>query len=429
MKAGLSIVAGLLATAVTALDERPHAHRHRHMKRQDVVVDYVTDIEVVTTTAPNAVVYVDGNGNPTSTSYYISNPPAPVSTSAPSWFSSFLETATAGETPTTFSYAPGPSSTTPAATSDASAPAPTPTSTTDTPTTLVTSVSAAPPAYSTSATPPARPSSAAAPSSSAASSGSLISGHGISYSPYNSDSSCKTQAQINEDISRVDGYSLVRIYGTDCNQTAMVNAAALSKGMQVMASVYDITSVQSEIQSIIDAGNLDNIHTVAVGNEGVNDGTYTVDAVVSAIGQARSQLQAAGYTGNVVTVDTFVAMIANPQLCEASDFAAANCHAFFDGGVTAQDAGNFVVSQAQRVSQACGGKDTVITESGWPSAGEINGVAVPSAQDQQDAIASLKSAFSSNLVVFDMYNDYWKENSEGTFGAEQFWGIYGDSST
>ncbi|KAK4946877.1 Cell surface mannoprotein mp65, partial [Elasticomyces elasticus] len=125
----------------------------------------------------------------------------------------------------------------------------------------------------------------------------------------------------------------------------------------------------------------------------------------------------------IVTVDTFVAIIANPELCRASDYAAANCHAFFDGGVTAQGAGAFVLSQAQAVSKACGGKNTVITESGWPSQGNANGAAVPSLSNQKDAINSLKSHFSSNMVLFTAFNDMWKKNNAGTFGAEQYWGI------
>jgi len=417
MKAGLLCVAGLSVLA----HAQPHKHqRHHHEKRQvvNVVTDYdvVTAIEYVTATAPNAIVYVDVNGNPTSTSYEVAAP----TTSAPE------DVATsAAAAPATY-----------AAPTSASAPPPPPSSS---------SAVAPPPAYTSAAAPssyeapapvssssaesaaPAETSSAAKPSSTPASSGGATSGYGITYSPYNSDSTCKTQDQVNSDFEHISDYAFVRIYGTDCNQVATVNHAAAAKGIKLFAGVYDITKVQSEVQTIIDAGCLDNIHTVSIGNEGVNNGAYTAAAVVSAIGQARSQLQSAGYTGKVVTVDTFVAMIANPSICEASDYAAANCHAFFDGGVTAQDAGKFVLQQAQRVSEACGGKDTVITESGWPSQGDSNDQAVPSRQNQQDAVDSLKTHFSSNLVLFDMYNGYWKQNNAGTFNAEHYWGVYGDS--
>ncbi|TKA27094.1 hypothetical protein B0A54_17038 [Friedmanniomyces endolithicus] len=259
--------------------------------------------------------------------------------------------------------------------------------------------------------------------------GADFSGYTLSYSPYNSDNSCKSQDQVNSDFNVISGYGMIRIYGTDCDQTATVLTAVKAKGMKLFAGVYDVNNVNAEVQQIVNAANGDwsNFHTVSIGNEGINNGAYSVDQVVSAIGTARSTLQAAGYTGNVVTVDTFVAMIANPELCQASDYAAANCHPFFDGGVSAEDAGQFVLGQAQRVSEACGGKDTMITETGWPSDGETNGKAVPSQDNQVAAVNSIRTAFSNNVVLFSAFNDKWKQNNPSTFGAEQYWGIYGDA--
>lgn len=387
MKAGLLCAAGIAVLAAA----QPHKRHHRHVKRQEVTdYDVVTDVVYVTATAPNAVVYANAEGVPTSTSF---------EDAAPTTAANIAETPAATPTTSSSEYVAPPPAATSTSTSSA-APAPT-------------------------------PSSSAAPASSSASSGAGVigsdSGYGITYSPYNDDGTCKSQDQVTNDFASISGYSMVRTYGTDCNQTATVNQAAAAKGIKLFAGVYDPTQVQAEVQLIIDAGCLDNIDTVSVGNEGVNDGRYSVDTVTAAIGQARSQLQAAGYTGKVVTVDTFVAVINNPALCEASDFAAANCHAFFDGSVTAQNAGSFVLSQAQAISKACGGKDTVITESGWPTAGDCNDQAVPSQQNQQDAIASLKASFSSNIILFDMYNALWKQNSASTFNAEHYWGMYGNA--
>ncbi|KAK4556305.1 Cell surface mannoprotein mp65 [Recurvomyces mirabilis] len=402
MKAGLLWVATLAA----ANAHPPHLHVHAAQQRQEA--DVVTVVDVVTNVA--AVVYVDGNGNPVSTSYETQSTSSTSTTHVP-----------AATTATTASSAA------PAPTSSSSPPPPAPSSSAP-------STSNPPPAAPSASAPssPSAPSSSAASSSSSAApanSGSAASGYSIAYSPYNGDGSCKTQDQVNKDFTQISGYSMIRIYGTDCQQTMTVGNAAAAKGMKLMAGVYDVTQVSTEVQHIIDAanGNFDHIDTVAIGNEGVNSGRFRVDQVVSAIGTARSMLQAKGYKGKVVTVDTFVAIIANPQLCQASDYAAANCHAFFDGGVTAQDAGKFVLGQAQRVSQACGGKDTMITETGWPSGGQANKLAVPSLENQAAAIASIQSAFSNNVVLFSAFNDYWKQNNAGTFGAEQYWGIHGNA--
>ena len=73
----------------------------------------------------------------------------------------------------------------------------------------------------------------------------------------------------------------------------------------------------------------------------------------------------AGYTGPVVAVDTFIAIYNNPSLCNASDYIAANAHAYFDGAVAASGAGAWVAQQASKLSSLCGGKDVLIT--GTPS--------------------------------------------------------------
>lgn len=250
---------------------------------------------------------------------------------------------------------------------------------------------------------------------------------GLSYSPYNSDGSCKSQDQVDSDVASLSGYGMLRIYGTDCDQATTVIKAAKQNGMKVFAGLYDISQVESEAKTLIDAVGSDwsAIDTVSVGNEVVNSGSGSASDVVSAIGTARSLLKAAGYSGPVVTVDTFSAIIDNPELCKASDYAAANCHAFFNSDLTADQAGQYVAEQAANVKQACGGMKTVITESGWPSQGETNGNAVPSEANQKAAISSLRAAFSSDMVLFSAYNDLWKSNFDGSFNAEHYWGIYG----
>ncbi|KAK3117196.1 Cell surface mannoprotein mp65 [Teratosphaeriaceae sp. CCFEE 6253] len=393
MKAGL-----LFAVAIAAAAAHPHRQPHQHHpKRQATDVELVTVVDTVTAMEPNVIVYVDGNGQPISTSFYGAAATTPTSAPAAESVapSSDAEPTTVGSSDVAPSYS----------SSDSPVPPSVP--------------SYYPPDTSSSAPPPAASSD----------SGADFSGYTLSYSPYNSDNSCKSQDQVNSDFGVISGYGMIRTYGTDCDQAATVLSAAKAKGMRLFAGVYDVNDASTEVQKIIDAANGDwsSFDTIAIGNEGVNNGAYSVDQVVSAIGTARSMLQAAGYNGKVVTVDTFVAVIANPALCDASDYAAVNCHPFFDGGVSADEAGKFVLDQAQRVSDACGGKDTMITETGWPSGGEINGKAVPSPENQATAVGSIRTAFSSNIVLFSAFNDLWKQNNAGTFGAEHYWGLYGDA--
>jgi len=277
--------------------------------------------------------------------------------------------------------------------------------------------------------------SSSAASSSSASSSSGKSGYGITYSPYNADGSCKSSSQVAQDFESFGAdYAMVRTYGTDCNQVATVLSAAKTYGMTLMAGIYDLSTLSSEISTIVSAANGDwsSFHTIVIGNELVNSGTASASAVVAAISTARGFLTAAGYSGYVVTVDTLVAMRSNPSLCDASDYCAANSHPFFDGNTAAENSGSFLTTQIPTLAAVLSNPNQkiVITETGWPWCGETNGVAVPSPENQASAISSIKASFSDNqesVMLFTAFNDYWKTNDASQFEAEQYWGFLGDA--
>ncbi|QQK46021.1 Glycoside hydrolase, superfamily [Penicillium digitatum] len=258
---------------------------------------------------------------------------------------------------------------------------------------------------------------------------------GISYSPYKADRTCKNQEEVNDDLDRISQYSFIRIYGTDCDQTRTVTNAARRHNMLVFAGIYDLTDFPKSLDTFGESvtnpdGKIDwsIFHTIAIGNELVNGGTNSAADVATAVQKARSVLRAQGYTGPIVTVDTFSVHLNHPELCHVSDYCAANCHAFFDATQQPAGAGAYALEQARSISARAGGKRTMITESGWPHAGDANGGAIPSADNQQAAIASLKKSFDhrrEDLVLFTAFDDLWKDDNMYTFNAEKFWGIHG----
>lgn len=360
----------------------PH---HHHVKRQaqgKVVIQTTTAVAIVD--APQVVIYVDSQGKPVSTTTRNGQPP---STPAP---------------------LPNP------APVPAPAPAPAPASPVDQQN--GSPQGSAPPTQQNN--PPAAE-------------GSVSTGpgfkSGVSYSPYNGDNSCKSADQVAKDFTKISGYQVIRLYGTDCNQVANVLAATEGSNMKLFLGIFNIAEVQKEAEIISSAvrGDWSRVNAISVGNELVNQGTNP-GTVIGAIGQARGALQRSGYSGPVVTVDTMVAMVDHPELCTASDFCAVNCHAFFDGKVTADKSGDFVKGWVDKISEATG-KTVVITETGWPSQGDTNDVAVPSLENHKAAISSIEEALSNDVIYFSAYNDMWKKNRPGTFNAEQFWGIMGDA--
>jgi exo-beta-1,3-glucanase (GH17 family) len=221
---------------------------------------------------------------------------------------------------------------------------------------------------------------------------------------------------------------MVRIYGIDCNQVAMTIAAVAQYNMAIFAGLVDLSNLATNLASMITqvGSNWDMIDTVYIGNELINNGLAAVGDVVAALGTARATLNPAGFAGRIVTVDVFDQFLGNTELCNASDYCAANCHAYFDNQVTADQAGEYVSTIVAEIAQSNPGKEVMITESGWPWAGAPNGAAIPSVVNQQTAIGSLRSAFansSGSIMLFDSYDAMWKQ--PGPYGVEQYFGIYG----
>lgn len=379
---------------------------------------------MVTITAPNAVIWVDQYGNVISTEY------RDLSTVATSSLSVAGPTTTTSDTSIAL-----PTSTSAQPESSSYIPSPVPSATTSTDLTSSSASSTSIPASSGVAKSSTSVSSAAGSTTSSGndriSSGNDTdaagNGYGICYDVVTT-SGCKTQDELNTDFAFLasQGFSTVRTYDIGCPLGEVAQAAA-SAGLQLIAGLNNIDNVAGDVQTLIGMfdGNWDAVNTIVIGNEVVNDGGSPA-AVVAAIQAARPLLTAAGFHKNVVTVDVWSAITAHPELCQNSDYCAANCHAFFDPNTPASNAGTFVQDCVSQISALGLGKSIVITESGWPYQGDTNGDAVPSVANQDTAIASLKSAFAGNpggLFLFEAYDATYK--SAGSLGVEQYFGIYG----
>ncbi|EUC32578.1 glycoside hydrolase family 17 protein, partial [Bipolaris zeicola 26-R-13] len=257
---------------------------------------------------------------------------------------------------------------------------------------------------------------------------------GITWDVYTGSSECKSEAEIASEFSRMRDFKMIRLYGMDCNQISLGIQNALKNGQKLMSGAYldaggsgeDVSEVIKAYKTAIDqhaGGNWDVIQLFTVENERVNEGRMTAAQVVDAIGRARTQLRQLGYNGPVGAVETAPATINNPSICEASDVAMVNIHAFFDQHTHAADAGPFVKSQVERVQSACNNKRVVVTESGWPRQGSPNGEAIPSPENQRIALQSIRASFSGDMFLFSAFDSSWKVNTASTFNAERFWGV------
>jgi exo-beta-1,3-glucanase (GH17 family) len=254
---------------------------------------------------------------------------------------------------------------------------------------------------------------------------------GVAYAPYNADGGCKSATQIMQDFGVISKtYGFVRVYGIDCGQIPNVYAAAKANNLKVFFGIFSLDNLGDQIATLVQGIKKDwsIVDTVSIGNELVNNGQASPQQILDALTSGRALLKQSGWTGPVVTVDTFVAVLAHPELCKASDYCACNIHPFFDPNTAPAQAGVFVANQVQNIRNKLGDPSARVrvTESGWPWQGSANGQAVPGVEQQAAAISSIRAAFASNpqdMVLFSAFNDLWKKADPPTFYAEQYWGI------
>ncbi|RCI07593.1 hypothetical protein L249_1643 [Ophiocordyceps polyrhachis-furcata BCC 54312] len=253
---------------------------------------------------------------------------------------------------------------------------------------------------------------------------------GIAYAPYRADHECKSADETKQDFQIMGQfYSLVRIYGTACADESNFFEAAKAHNMKVFLGIWDTKSIEKEVEAIrkIVNGDWGYIHTISVGNEMVNSGQAEASEMVKAVNDARRRVREIGYTGPVVTVDTFGAYKNNPDLEKASDYCAFNGHGFYDSTNPANSTGPWLKKVVKDSCQNL--ENAVVAESGWPKRGISNGKAVPGVEEQAAALRSITEVFPTDaengvkVILFSAFDDKWKD--PGLFNVEQSWGIHG----
>ncbi|PFH48484.1 glycoside hydrolase family 17 protein [Amanita thiersii Skay4041] len=256
---------------------------------------------------------------------------------------------------------------------------------------------------------------------------------------------CRSQAQASiiawwntvANDARNNGFGAIRILGFDCNALDLASAAAAAAGLKVIAGIFipgtvanGITQINNDVQTFRAAYAKYGAGLylgLTIGNE-VNDSPGNIMAKVYDV---RGYLGSVGVTTPVSTVHTWVNIRDHPELCGA-DFVGANAHAFYDGGRTSGQAGDFVFKTVvPSLKAACPGKKVYITESGWPSRGGQIGVAVASLGDERNALLNLNCACrddtSVSVFAFEYDDQLWKGNdNERSFGIIGKFNLNGD---
>lgn len=202
-----------------------------------------------------------------------------------------------------------------------------------------------------------------------------------------------------------------------------VPRAAKELGMQTLVGAWlgkDKEDNDKEIQALIALCKEGLVDIAAVGNEVLYRGDLTEDELLDYIRYVKQEVKdiPVGY------VDAYYEFGKRPQITALCDIVLANCYPFWEG-CPIEDSLVYLKKMYNEALAAAGGKQVLITETGWPSKGEPLKGAMPSEENALNYFINAQQWASDadiNMFYFASFDESWKVGDEGEVGA--YWGIW-----
>jgi glucan 1,3-beta-glucosidase len=232
--------------------------------------------------------------------------------------------------------------------------------------------------------------------------------------------------QIEEDLAKLKTISdCVRTYSVDHGLDRIAEIAG-RHGMKVLQGLWlsgipALSRTQVETTIALARRFPDAIAAVVVGNEVLLRGEMSALDLARTIREVKSQVSMP-----VTYADVWEFWQRHPELAPEVDFITIHILPYWeDFPVPAQRAADHVDAVRKQVGGVFPGKDILIGEFGWPSAGRMRDGALPSPSNQartmQDVLALAKRE-NYRLNLIEAFDQPWKRELEGTVGGH--WGLY-----
>jgi len=232
--------------------------------------------------------------------------------------------------------------------------------------------------------------------------------------------------QIEEDLALLSKYTnCVRTYSIDDGAESVL-ASARRHGLKVLHGVWLSNQPEKNRRQIATTAALakqypDVISAVVVGNEVLLRGEMSATDLMAAIREVKAQV------GKPVTyADVWEYWLRYSDVRNAVDFVTIHILPYWeDFPIPASAAATHVAAIHERVAAAIPGKDILIGEFGWPSAGRMRERARPSPWNQARVISETlalaeREHFKVNII--EAFDQPWKRALEGAVGG--YWGIF-----
>ncbi|MCL1792501.1 MAG: S-layer homology domain-containing protein [Oscillospiraceae bacterium] len=256
----------------------------------------------------------------------------------------------------------------------------------------------------------------------------------ICYSPYTNGLSPETNSfvpmeQMRWQLNLIYPYAdTIRLFGVSGELEKIFKPAKEEYKMRVIAgcwidSRYSEQQIYAELDKLIELANAGYVDIAAVGSETIHRGDFSADELIIYMQYVRERLNDENIP--VGTSDTSAAFLKNPKLARASDVILCTIYPFFSN-VTADSALKNLEETYERVKAVSGGRQVIISESGWPTEGSPEGLAIP-------GIGGAKKFFEETykwsrekdveVIFFSEIDEAWKvEGQNGDIGGH--WGHF-----
>jgi glucan 1,3-beta-glucosidase len=231
--------------------------------------------------------------------------------------------------------------------------------------------------------------------------------------------------QIAQDLAQLAKITdCVRTYSIE-NGLDQVPGLAAKVGLKVIQGIWLSSNRIKNTSQIALAVSLSKqypgvVTALVVGNEVLLRGEMTASDLAANIRTVKAQV-----TIPVTYADVWEFWLRNREIYEAVDFVTIHILPYWeDIPVRAKFAASHVDSIRKRMAAAFPGKEILIGETGWPSAGRMREGALPSRTNQARVVSEIldlakREGFRVNLI--EAYDQPWKRQLEGTVGG--YWGL------
>jgi exo-beta-1,3-glucanase (GH17 family) len=256
----------------------------------------------------------------------------------------------------------------------------------------------------------------------------------LSYAPFRADQSpliASTHveaSQIEEDLAKLAGLTgCVRTYSIE-NGLDQVPAIAERLGLKLLQGLWlgndrQKNRVQIDQTVALARRHPGTITGIVVGNEVLLRGELPAEELAGIMAEVKA---ASGIP--VTYADVWEFWLRNRELADAADFITIHVLPYWeDFPIAAERAGDHVDRIVGEVKASFPGKDILVGEVGWPSAGRMREGSLPSPSNEALVLAEVMArarAKGYRVNLIEAFDQPWKRRLEGTVGG--YWGLFSE---